>query len=271
MSRGLPFAKVSGAGNDFVVIDNRRSAVRQSLPALARQLCDRRSGIGADGLLVAERSRQADVRMRIFNPDGSEPEMCGNGARGFALYAHAQGWTRAAFQLEIKAGVLAVRVAGHRVRLEMPQPSRFGRETLRVDGRALQVYRASIGNPHAVIIVPRVNRVDVAGLGRHIRWHRRFAPAGVNVNFVELGRSVVRIRTYERGVEGETPACGSGATAAAAVLWCYRNRRSPVTLLTRSGDRLRVHLTVAQDVIQRAVLDGPARIVFTGTWTSGRR
>ena len=271
MNTVIPFTKVVGAGNDFVIVDDRRSRLRQ-LPRLARAMCDRRRGIGADGLLVAARARRGDIRMRIFNPDGSEPEMCGNGARCFALYAHQRGFARRRLQLETRAGTLGAEVLnGSRVRLEMPRPRQLRQESLRVGARTRRIYRASVGNPHVVIVVRDIARAPVVTLGRAIRRHRRFAPAGTNVNFVQPGRAVSQLRTYERGVEDETPACGTGATATAAVLAVYRRARSPVTLRVRSGDCLHVSFAIRNDVIQRAWLEGPARIVYTGTFVRGGR
>lgn len=268
-ARHIPFTKVVGAGNDFVIVDNRRGALNGTLARLARRMCDRRDGIGADGLLAAERSRRGDVRMRVFNPDGSEPEMCGNGARCFALYASEHHLAPRQMRLETKAGVLEAQVKpGRRVRLEMPRPCRFDSITLRVTGRTLRLHCVQVGNPHVVVLTRRLEREDVAGLGRLIRHHRRFAPAGTNVNFIQPGRAAIRIRTYERGVEDETPACGTGVTAAAAVTWRQWGRKSPMTLITRSGDRLRVSLTLDSNAIQRAFLEGPARIVFTGHWAT---
>jgi len=267
----VPFTKVVGAGNDFVVVDNRRRRFRRFAP-LARWACDRRRGIGADGLVVAERSRRGDLRMRIFNPDGSEPAMCGNGARCVALHAYQAGWARRQMAIETRAGILAAHVLnGTRVRLRMPQPRSFAQQTLRVRGRSSQVATVTVGVPHAVLVVPDVAHVDVLGLGRALRYHRHFAPQGTNVDFVQVGRSTVRLRTYERGVEQETLACGTGATATAAILWKYYHRRSPVRVVTQSGETLCVRFQADTSTIQEISLEGPARVVFSGRlmWREG--
>ena len=229
----VPFTKLVGAGNDFVLVDTRRqplSALRTRWRGVAKMLCDPRQGIGADGLLVLGRSRTADVRMRVFNPDGTEPSMCGNGVRCLAWYVYRRGAANTHLAIETKAGIKRAQIlGGHRVRIDMGVP-RFSRRvvSLRVGHRRLSnVALVDSGVPHLVCWVDDVARVNVEAIGRRVRRHRRFQPHGVNVDFVEcaswhrrLGAARrhirLKMRTYERGVEGETQACGTGAVAAAA-------------------------------------------------------
>jgi len=279
MSR-LAFTKMVGSGNDFIVVDARRThpAGRRPWPALSRSLCDRRHGIGADGLLVLERSRRADVRMRIFNPDGSEAHMCGNGARCVARYlsqaAHAKAVT-----IDTKAGILSADVRGDRVAMRMTTPTQLRPHmSLNVNRAPLRLGFVNTGVPHTVVSVDRLDRVDVDRLGRLVRYHSNFAPQGTNVNFVQMDRAHpnrLRIRTYERGVEGETLACGTGA-AAAAVIHAARQAttngtsasRRQVAVQVQSGETLRVSMSLRPSAgrvqVTDVILEGPARRVFDG-------
>ena len=266
----IPYTTVDGAGNDFVIVDGRDGALPHDLSLLARQMCARYE---VDGLLVIESpsSKRAHLRMRIFNPDGTEPAMCGNGATCFAQYAHANMCSDNPLRIEMASGILEARILNQPgVQLEMPTPSHFGRERCTVGTRDLEICTVTVGVPHAVVLVDNVEAEDVVGLGRAIRQHPRFAPEGTNVNFVQLDAASVRIRTYERGVEDETLACGSGTTAAAAVLWKYfasRPSGRPVQVfVVRSGGVLRVTFEVSTNHIQRAFLIGPVRIGESGTF-----
>jgi diaminopimelate epimerase len=285
----IRFTKMAGAGNDFVVVDGLRqrlNGLRWAWPRVSRALCDRRRGIGADGLLVLSASRRADARMRVFNPDGSEAAMCGNGARCVAAYlangagggARGRGGTRTV-TIETGAGLVTASVRGGRVRMQMPQPSgiRLARR-VPVNGRVVTLASVDTGVPHAVVPVRSLERVDVATLGRAIRRHPRFGPRGTNVDFVErvAGRADrIRVRTYERGVEAETLACGTGA-AAAAVIHALRRRGGGawragvrrIAVQTRSGAWLRVGVRMAGRSTPAAVrdvtLEGPASARFSG-------
>jgi len=239
-------------------------------------MCDRRYGIGADGLLVLERSRIADVRMRIFNPDGSEAEMCGNGARCVAAFVHQQQPSRQdGVSIETAGGLLNAQAHGDRVRMRMPDPKdiRLGLR-LSVDPHIQALAFLDTGVPHVVASVKHVDRIDVEGLGRALRRHRAFQPRGANVNFVEVDPKhprQLRIRTYERGVEGETLACGSGA-AAAAVVHALRSevRECRTRIETKSGETLIVSLSVeGQGRARRATnvtLEGAVRQICEGAF-----
>lgn len=269
MSRVIPFVKSEGAGNDFVIIDNRRGIAGRSsatLSALARRLCHRQQGIGADGLLLVERARGADFRMRIFNPDGSEPTMCVNGARCIALYARTAGLAGNAMTFLTGAGLIRGWVRGHRVRLAVSRPRGWRViNGLPVNGRPMTGYFLNTGVPHVVFFPPALHRMDVARWGRVIRRHRLFAPAGTNVDFVSVvNPHRLRLRTYERGVEAETLACGTGAVASAIAAGCVRGAASPVAVRTTGGEVLDVEWRTDGTEITEAYLTGPARLVYEG-------
>ena len=281
----IPFTKMVGTGNDFILLDTRREALKTSHPnwtLAARAFCDRHTGIGADGILVLGPSRSADVRMRIFNADGSEPEMCGNGARCVALYESGQRGRRRV-TIQAQAGRLSANVQGDQVAIHLTDPTALQLDrTVTVGERRIRLGVVNTGVPHAVVPVSSVERVDVDGLGRTLRRHRAFGPRGTNVNFIQSRGRRLRIRTYERGVEAETLACGTGMTAAAIVHGVQRARGSKgrvrVQVEPKSGDRLSVSFAVSgrngHQRVTDVVLTGPARRVFDGavTWPrQGRR
>jgi diaminopimelate epimerase len=237
----IRFTKMHGAGNDFVVIDNRDAAWTPSAEAVAR-LCCRRFGIGADGLLLLETDSRDAFSMRYFNADGGEAEMCGNGARCIARFAHRVGAAGRGMVFRSKAGRHWAEVEGERVRVGLTEP-RGIREGVRAEaeGRAFEGIALDTGVPHFVVFVEDLERFDVDRFGRALRWHDAFAPAGVNVDFVRVtGESSIAVRTYERGVEGETLACGTGVTASAIAAHLARAVAPPVRVLTAGGVELGV-------------------------------
>ncbi len=269
----MNFVKMNGAGNDFVMLDNRDGTKKLSASQIAR-LCDRHRGVGADGVLLVEPppvdKPGVDFTMRYFNSDGGEAEMCGNGARCFAKFASlvAGPFHHVAFQT--RAGVIAADLhEDGDVTLAMSEPHglRLGTH-LDVGGEALVVHFVNTGVPHAVVEVGDVAPVDVAELGKALRHHPHFAPAGTNVNFFQqLGPSELRLRTYERGVEAETLACGTGVVAAAIVFRELHGGQGPVSVTVQGGDTLQVHFTKsANGRIHDVTLRGPADICFEGVW-----
>jgi len=273
--RPLAFTKMVGTGNDFLVVDVRRrrpGGLATRWPAASRALCHRQRGVGADGMLVLEPSTRADLRMRIFNADGTEAEMCGNGARCVALYA-SNGHRR--LTIETRGGLVSAEVRGGRVAMRMPEPTELEQGTrLTVGGRSYRMDRINTGVPHVIVPVSSLEGVDVDRLGRAIRRHPRFAPRGTNVNFIQRDPhhpDALRIRTYERGVEGETLACGTGATAAAIIHALQAGgtaSRRTIHVSTRSGETLavsmRIHRGGGQPRATEVMLEGPARRVFEG-------
>ena len=268
VSRAVRFWKLEGAGNDFLGLDGRAGGFKLNRQQIA-DLCDRRRGVGADGVLVVEKPkvRGADFRMRYYNSDGGEAEMCGNGARCFALLARAvSGRKGNELRVQTQAGLLTLRTSGQEVQVSMTEPTklRLGRKLV-VAGRKLAVDFLNTGVPHAVLFVRSVRSIDVAKQGRAIRYHSAFAPSGTNVNFVEIGRgNRIHVRTYERGVEGETLACGTGVVASSILSNLRRGLRSPILVTTRGGDHLRVGFSMVNGQARKVTLQGPARIVYRG-------
>ncbi len=229
----FPFAKYQGAGNDFVLMDFSRSEPSLDLPELARVLCDRRHGVGADGLLLLLSSTVADYRMRIFNADGSEPSMCGNGIRCLASYILKHNHSLSEVNIETGHAVLKCRKVEGEIAVNLGTPVVL-HWPIEIEEAVL--YVVNTGVPHAVIFVDDLDKIEIGEWGRHFRFHPFFAPDGVNVNFASVTKDdQVALRTYERGVEAETLACGTGAAAAAFVAMRLKNLKAPVSVLTRSS------------------------------------
>ena len=263
----LHFMKMNGAGNDFVMLDNRAGDLRLDRAQIAR-LCDRHRGIGADGVLMMEpASNGADFRMRYYNADGGEAEMCGNGARCFARFAERVAGRREKVSFETPAGVIAASLAGDAVTLQMSEPKDL-RMNLRVfaNGEDVQCHYVDSGVPHVVVPVDRLANVDVRGLGAAIRRHEQFSPRGANVNFLERrGDAHIAIRTYERGVEDETLACGTGVVASALIFAALQSSDGPIAVDVRGGDELQVGFRREGERFTDVTLTGPADFVFEGT------
>lgn len=266
----LPFWKMSGAGNDFIIIDHRQPRIPpHAMSEFARKICRRKFSVGADGLFLLEPSTKADFSWRFFNADGSEAEMCGNGARCVARFAYMNGMAAARMRFETLAGIVDAAVSDTQVTIGMPTPHSLALDLhLAEPAPGLVVHSINTGVPHLVVFVPSLDQVDVVGLGRQLRHHQRFAPAGTNVNFVEQMGQGVRVRTYERGVEDETMACGTGAVAAALVASAKGYAQSPVLVTTAGGVDLNVLWSSAPEKQYRQVqLKGPAHLIYRGELT----
>lgn len=266
----IEFTKLAAAGNDFVLIDNARKKAESkigSLSKLAKRVCARRRSIGADGLLALEGSRIADVAMRIFNPDGSEPEMCGNGSRCLAYYAAHRGITGNNLSIETRAGILKALVRKDMVKVEMTEPAGLRLNiALHSGGEEMALAFVNTGVPHAVHIVRNLGAVDVKKTGRQIRCHKIFAPEGTNVDFIKIHSAhAISMRTYERGVEGETFACGTGAVASAIIASELKNIRPPVKVRTFGGEVLRIYFKKKNGGYRDVYLEGAVKLVFDGT------
>jgi diaminopimelate epimerase len=263
----LEFTKMNGAGNDFVLIDNRARDLRLTRPQIVR-LCDRHRGVGADGviLLVPCGSGKADWAWEFYNSDGSTGEMCGNGARCFARFVQRNTATKGDFTFETEAGTIGAAFHGERVTVTLSRPAGLRlNESLPLSGGAQTVHSLNTGVPHAVLFVPDADQARVMQLGPEIRRHAQFAPKGTNVNFVQvLGPEQVRVRTYERGVEGETLACGTGVTASALVAARLHHFSSPVKVEVQGGDVLEVSFREDDGGFSDVRLNGPAEFVFQG-------
>ena len=261
----VAFHKMVASGNDFVVIDNRKKVIADPI-RFTREVCRPHTGVGADGVLLIENSKKADFKMRILNPDGSEAEACGNGFRCISLLGHEKLGFSKKQRFESLSGMIEAEVKNGGVRVQLSNPEGFRQhERISVLGREMHYFFIRTGVPHVVIIVEGLSKVPVFEIGREIRYHERFQPAGTNVNFVEVtGPDAIEIRTYERGVEAETLACGTGSTASAIVSAKAGYVKPPVGVKTRSGEVLTVDFTIDGDRVERVYLEGGAKFVFEG-------
>jgi len=262
----LTFTKMNGAGNDFVMLDNRDGKLALEKSQIA-QLCDRHRGVGADGLLLVEPAQNgADFRMRYFNADGGEADMCGNGARCFARFAQRVSGKTGDIAFETLAGVITARFFGDIVQIEMSEPHSLRlNESLDAAGEARVVHSVNTGVPHAVIFVEDLEQTDIRALGAAVRYHTHFAPKGTNANFAQrLGPQSIAIRTYERGVEDETLACGTGMVACALIFHELTGAASPVQVKVRGGDTLEIAFEPVGATYQNVTLTGPADFTFDG-------
>ena len=261
------FWKMHGAGNDFILIDDRDLTFPAGNTGAIARVSVRRTGVGCEGVILIQPSQKADFRMRFFNPDGNEVEMCGNGARCVASLAHQIGVASSPMTIDTVAGVLTADLVGEQVRLHMTDPHgwRMGQEM--VVGGLLRSYGfVNTGVPHAVLECDDIERCDVQALGSEIRHHANFAPQGTNANFfVITGGSSLSIRTYERGVEDETLACGTGIVATALIEARSGRVEMPVVVSARGGYELTVDGRLTDDGAESVTLLGPAQMVFQGT------
>jgi diaminopimelate epimerase len=265
--KSIPFCKMSGCGNDFIIIDNR-SGVWDGIknPGFVKAVCREKLSVGADGLIFIEKSDSSDFKWRFFNADGSEAEMCGNGARCAARFAFVNGIAGASLSFETIAGTIHAEVKGSIVKTQLSSPGNLQmNQELAVDGAAFTVHSINTGVPHAVMFVEELDGVPIKELGSRIRFHQHFQPAGTNVNFINIGAdSSIGIRTYERGVEDETLACGTGSVAAALVCIAMGRATSPALVKTRGGDMLKVYAEPALPPFSRVYLEGGASLIYTG-------
>ncbi len=263
----IPFSKMSGSGNDFILIDNRQNILdADHLTEFIIRVCTRKVSVGADGLILIEPSKQLHFRWRFFNADGSEGEMCGNGGRCAARFAFLKGIAPERLSFETLAGKIEAEVFGRRVKLQMVQP--FGLELdfpVAIDQQEHHLHFINTGVPHAIEIVKENTQVPVKDLGPKIRFHPRFQPAGTNANFVQvIDHGHLKVRTYERGVEDETLACGTGAVASALIAAAKGLADSPVAVETTGGELLNIYFQRKGNEFEQVFLEGDTRLVYEG-------
>jgi diaminopimelate epimerase len=263
----LRFTKMNGAGNDFVMIDNRSGEVRLEPEQIVR-ICDRHRGVGADGILLLENgSNGADFRMRYYNRDGGEAEMCGNGARCFARFANKIAAAPAKVSFQTPAGLIRAELHGELITLQMSEPKDLRLNLdLATNAENEHVHFINSGVPHVVVPVSKIEDVDVRERGAALRYHKEFSPAGANANFIEKGGAKkILVRTYERGVEEETLACGTGVVASALIFAATEKLDGPISVTVRSGSELNVDFRRAAEKFTNVTLTGPAEFAFEGT------
>jgi diaminopimelate epimerase len=266
----LEFSKMNGAGNDFVLVDNRDRKIKLN-PDQVVHLCHRQRGIGADGvmLLIPCASGKADWAWEFYNSDGSVAEMCGNGARCFARFVQKLTGVKKQITFETAAGIITADFHGERVTIGLTKPKDLRlNEQVPLSIGNQPIHSLNTGVPHAVLFVPDADKAMVQSLGQEVRRHGHFAPKGTNVNFVQrLNNGAIRVRTYERGVEGETLACGTGVTASALISAELHGLQSPVQVQVQGGDMLEVSFKKNGDGFEDVKLTGPADFVFEGRAT----
>ena len=271
----IHFTKMSGAGNDFVVVDNRNDIIEDRIK-FAVASCNRRLGIGADGLLLLEKSTKADFLMRYYNADGSDGGMCGNGGRCIAKYAFDNSFVKKnQFTFDALGYIYeAQRISADLYELKMKPPAdKRLNHKINVDGQLLNANFIDTGSPNSVIFLDEnmdltsFDKVNVLRLGKEIRYHETYQPKGVNVNFVSIeGINYIKVRTYERGVEDETLACGTGSVASAVVSAMKNNWSGPVVVNVRSGENLEIAFERNEDSFGNIRLKGSAKVIFSGEY-----
>jgi len=263
----INFYKMSGSGNDFIIIDNRDRIIDQkNLKNFVANVCRRKISVGADGLILVEQSNSVDFKWQFFNSDGSLPEMCGNGARCAARFALLNNIAGKKMVFETMAGRVTAIVNQDNVKIGMPDPFDVRIEyPLALSDGSLMLSSINTGVPHVVIIKENIDDIDVIKTGKEIRFHKEYAPAGTNVNFaVRLDMDLIGIRTYERGVEDETLACGTGSIAAALVMAGIKGMESPVRVKTKSGGILVIHFKKTANKFTGIFMEGDARVIYQG-------
>ncbi|MDZ4163658.1 MAG: diaminopimelate epimerase [Smithellaceae bacterium] len=263
----IDFYKMSGSGNDFIIIDHRdRRLDDLDIVALVKKICRRAVSVGADGLILIEESTQADFQWRFFNADGSEVEMCGNGGRCAARFAYLKGIAGENMSFVTRAGIIDATVNGSRVKIRLTDPKNLALN-LKTEllGESYLLHSINTGVPHVVSYHEDLEHTDVFRLGREIRYHAAWQPAGTNANFVKvLGRHRLQVRTYERGVEDETLACGTGDVASALISASLELVESPVEVIVRSGESLNIYFERNREDFHKVYLEGSAQVVYEG-------
>ncbi|MDD5712254.1 MAG: diaminopimelate epimerase [Smithellaceae bacterium] len=263
----IEFYKMSGSGNDFVLIDNRDQTLAVGdVPEFVKTVCARGVSVGADGLIILENSDKVDFRWRFFNADGSEVEMCGNGGRCAARFAFLKGIGGEKLSFETVAGIIDAEIKDDLVKLRLTDPHDLQiNQLITIEDHPFEVNSINTGVPHVVHFVNNLDQYDVFKIGRLIRYHKLYQPAGTNANFVEvIDKHTIRIRTYERGVEDETLACGTGSVASALISSWKGLIESPVDVRVKSGEVLKIYFTKTEKGFHNIYLEGRTRVVYQG-------
>ena len=257
----IKFQKFHGASNDFVIIDGH--FLEKITSAAIKRICDRKRGVGADGLIFVSKPKGKNVIFKFFNSDGNEADFCGNGLRCATMFCKLNyGISDVLFKTN--SGICSTKFVS-RKKILVEVPVNIKAQKIRFSGKTL--FFCDTGVPHTVIIVKNLKDIDVEKKGKIIRWHDFFSPAGTNVDFVEIiSENKIFLRTYERGVEGETDACGSGACASALSLAIFANLQFPIDVITKSSDTLRIYLPEGKnkDNTDKLFLEGTAEFSFRG-------
>ncbi len=260
----VSFCKVVATGNDFVIIKNR-SFSKSELVNIAIKLCNRKYGVGADGLLVAENSKKTGIKMRIFNSDGTEAEMCGNGMRAFVLWAYKNRLIAKKASIQTKAGIIEGEIKkDNYVRIKMSASFEYRPNLkLKIGGKTIKGDYLDTGVPHFVVEIAALSDYDVFNIGSKIRHHTLFRPRGTNVDFIRWKRGHLAVRTYERGVEAETLACGTGCVASALIYGLKKGYNSKnIIVVPLSGERLQISYVYQEGVFSDVYLEGRAELLF---------
>ncbi len=262
----INFWKMHGASNDFILVDDRKETFPAKDKKWLAAISNRKTGIGCEGIILIQKSKIADFRMRFFNPDGGEADMCGNGARCIAMLAYNIGAAKSRMRIQTAAGILSAEILKGLVKIWMTEPKDWRLNAkLDIGGKKTAYGFVNTGVPHAVIPVKSLADCDVADLGAKVRYHRDFAPRGTNANFIAAtGAHSIEVRTYERGVEAETLACGTGITASALVANKLGLVKPPVKVKAASGDVLTIDFKPTAEGAADVTMLGPAVHVFTG-------
>lgn len=261
----IKFTKMSGAGNDFIVIDNYNKKINLSSVHIEK-LCKRRFSIGADGLIMIEKSfKNYDFYMKFFNNDGKEAEMCGNGGRCAARFAFLKKYAGRKMEFLAKDGPhKAIITNNNIVKLKMIEPYNMKLNIkLKIKNKIITGNYLNTGVPHFVIFSNDLEKLDIFNIGREIRFHKFFAPQGTNVNFIQKINDIYFIRTYERGVEAETYACGTGATASAIIINKLKNENNPVSIKAKGG-LLKIYFKKDNSRYTDVWLEGNANVIYEG-------
>lgn len=258
---------MSGSGNDFIIIDNRKQVMNaHDLSRFIVKVCRRKMSAGADGLILIEDSDAADFKWHFYNADGTRAEMCGNGARCAARFAYLHKIAKETMSFETDAGIVSAQVENQQVKVNMPEPADLRLDyEITLNQGTVMISSINTGVPHVIMEAPDIESVAVVEMGREIRLHDVFSPSGTNVNFVARGAdAVLWVRTYERGVEDETLACGTGCIAAALIAAAKGHVKSPVMVKTSGGSMLKINFKEDAGRFHDVFLEGDARIIYKG-------